>query len=169
MATFEEWKKRADALSLDGRAFIDGVRCTAVSSETFPTLNPANGKVLAEIARCESRDVDRAVRAAKESFESGIWSKATPAHRKSVLLRLAQLIEENTDELAMLEALEAGKPVSECLGLDIPESAACIRWHAEVTDKRYDALSTRSSKKFRTSWQAGRQVILWTRTSNLAP
>jgi 4-(gamma-glutamylamino)butanal dehydrogenase len=141
MATFEEWQQRADELSLDGRAFIGGTRCPAVSGESFRTLNPSNGKALADIAHCDSKDVDRAVSAARAAFESGVWSKATPAHRKSVLLRLAQLIEENMDELAVLEALEAGKPVSECLGLDIPESAACIRWHAEVTDKRYDALS----------------------------
>src|SRR6266700_1837228 len=103
MATFEEWKQTADALSLDGRAFIGGMRCTAASGETFQTLNPSNGKVLADIARCEKKDVDLAVIAARDAFESGVWSKATPAHRKSVLLRLAQLIEENTDELAALE------------------------------------------------------------------
>ena len=110
------------------------------SGETF-NLDPANGKLLADVAYCDAKDVDRAVVAARDAFESGVWSKAAPAHRKSVLLKLAQLIEANTDELAALEALEAGKPISECLGLDIPESAACIRWHAEVTDKRYDALS----------------------------
>jgi gamma-glutamyl-gamma-aminobutyraldehyde dehydrogenase len=141
MTTHQEWKQKADALTLDGRAFIAGKRCHAVSGETFPTLNPSNGKALAEIARCDSKDIDLAVVAAREAFESGIWSKAAPSHRKSVLLKLAQLIEDNTDELAILEAIEAGKPVAECLGLDIPESAACIRWHAEVTDKRYDALS----------------------------
>jgi 4-(gamma-glutamylamino)butanal dehydrogenase len=141
MTTFEQWKQKADALSLDGRAFIGGRRCAAVSNETFQTLNPSNGKVLADIARCDEKDINLAVVAARDAFETGIWSKAAPSHRKSVLLRLAQLIEEHTDELAILEALEAGKPVSECLGLDIPESAACIRWHAEVTDKRYDALS----------------------------
>ncbi|MGF6753254.1 aldehyde dehydrogenase [Paraburkholderia sp. GAS42] len=141
MTTHQEWKQKADALTLDGRAFIGGKRCPAASSETFPTINPSNGKVLADVAQCDARDVDVAVTAAREAFEKGVWSKAAPSHRKSVLLKLAQLIEENTDELAMLEALEAGKPVAECLGLDIPESAACIRWHAEVTDKRYDALS----------------------------
>jgi gamma-glutamyl-gamma-aminobutyraldehyde dehydrogenase len=141
MTTLEEWTKKADALTLDGRAFIGGRRCPAASNETFETLNPANGKVLADIARCDARDIDQAVVAARDAFESGVWSKAAPSHRKAVLLKLAQLIEDHTDELAMLEALEAGKPVSECLGLDIPESAACIRWHAEVTDKRYDALS----------------------------
>ena len=141
MTTFEQWKAKANGLSLDGRAFIGGMRCPAASEETFQTLNPSNGKVLANIARCDAKDVDVAVASAREAFESGVWSKAAPSHRKTVLLKLALLIEENMDELAILEALEAGKPVSECLGLDIPESAACIRWHAEVTDKRYDALS----------------------------
>ncbi|OXC77546.1 aldehyde dehydrogenase [Caballeronia sordidicola] len=141
MTTFEQWKAKANALSLDGRAFIGGKRCAALSEETFQTLNPSNGKVLADIARCDAKDIDVAVASAREAFDSGVWSKAAPSHRKTVLLKLAQLIEENMDELAILEALEAGKPVSECLGLDIPESAACIRWHAEVTDKRYDALS----------------------------
>ncbi|MGC2042097.1 aldehyde dehydrogenase family protein, partial [Paraburkholderia caledonica] len=141
MMTYQEWKQKADALSLDGRAFIAGQRANAASNETFATLNPSTGKVLADIAKCDTRDVDRAVAAAREAFESGVWSKAAPAQRKAVLQRLAQLIDDNAEELALLEALEAGKPISECLGLDIPESAACIRWHAEVTDKRYDALS----------------------------
>ncbi|MCO1368615.1 aldehyde dehydrogenase [Burkholderia multivorans] len=141
MITHQDWKQKADALSLDGRAFIAGQRSAAASGETFATLNPASGKVLAEVARCNQRDVDRAVAAARDAFEAGIWSKAAPAHRKAVLLRVAQLIDEHAEELALLEALEAGKPIGECLGLDIPESAACIRWHAEVTDKRYDALS----------------------------
>ncbi|HEX7683747.1 MAG TPA: aldehyde dehydrogenase [Trinickia sp.] len=141
MATFQEWKQRAEALRLDGRALIAGQRCSAASSETFPTLNPSTGKTLADIAKCDAKDVDRAVVAAREAFDGGVWSKAAPAQRKGVLLRLAQLIEGNAEELALLEALEAGKPIGECLGLDIPESAACIRWHAEATDKRYDALS----------------------------
>jgi gamma-glutamyl-gamma-aminobutyraldehyde dehydrogenase len=145
MTTHLEWKQKAAALSLDGRAFVAGRRCAAGSNETFRTLNPSTGKVLADIAKCDAQDVDRAVAAARDAFETGVWSKAAPAQRKSILLRLAQLIEENAEELALLEALEAGKPISECLGLDIPESAACIRWHAEVTDKRYDALSPSGS------------------------
>ncbi|RQR55227.1 aldehyde dehydrogenase [Burkholderia sp. Bp9125] len=141
MTTRQEWKQKAAALPLDGRAFIAGQRCPAASGEIFSTLNPATGKTLADVARCDGQDVDRAVRAARDAFESGVWSKAAPAHRKAVLLRLAQLIDTHAEELALLEALEAGKPIGECIGLDIPESAACIRWHAEVTDKRYDALS----------------------------
>lgn len=145
MTTHQEWKQKAESLSLDGRAFIAGQRCMAASNETFQTLNPSTGKTLAEVARCDAKDVDRAVAAAREAFESGVWSKAAPAYRKAVLSRLAQLIEDHAEELSLIEALEAGKPISECLGLDIPESAACIRWHAEVTDKRYDALSPSGS------------------------
>ncbi|BAO91997.1 aldehyde dehydrogenase [Caballeronia cordobensis] len=141
MTTLKEWQRKAENLSLDGRAFIAGQRCNAASNETFGTLNPSTGKVLVEVAKCDAKDIDRAVVAARDAFESGVWSKAAPSHRKAVLQRLAQLIDENAEELALLEALEAGKPISECMGLDIPESAACIRWHAEVTDKRYDALS----------------------------
>ncbi|SAL24130.1 betaine-aldehyde dehydrogenase [Caballeronia arvi] len=141
MTTLKEWQRKAQDLSLDGRAFIAGQRCNAASNETFGTLNPSTGKVLADVAKCDVKDIDRAVVAARDAFESGVWSKAAPSHRKAVLQRLAQLIDENAEELALLEALEAGKPISECMGLDIPESAACIRWHAEVTDKRYDALS----------------------------
>ncbi|MDR5816650.1 aldehyde dehydrogenase [Caballeronia sp. LZ033] len=141
MTTHQEWTSKAQGLALDGRALIAGARCNAASNEAFDTLNPSTGKALAAIAKCDAKDVDRAVAAAREAFESGIWSKAAPSHRKAVLQRLAQLIDDNAEELALLEALEAGKPISECMGLDIPESAACIRWHAEATDKRYDALS----------------------------
>lgn len=141
MTTYQEWKQQAEALTIDGRAFIAGERCAAASGETFDTLNPATGKPLAAVSRCDAGDVDRAVSAAREAFESGVWSKAAPAQRKAVLHRLADLIEEHAEELALIEALEAGKPIGECLALDIPDSAACIRWHAEVTDKRYDALS----------------------------
>ena len=84
MSTYEEWKQMAANASLDGRAFISGQRCAAASEATFETLNPATGKVLAKIARCEQADVDRAVLAAREAFESGVWSKAAPSHRKAV-------------------------------------------------------------------------------------
>jgi 4-(gamma-glutamylamino)butanal dehydrogenase len=141
MNSYQQWKQTAASLALDGRAFIGGERCGAASNETFDTLNPATGQVLAQIAKCDANDVDRAVASARAAFDSGVWSKAAPAHRKAVLQKLAQLIDEHAEELALLEALEAGKPIAECMGLDIPESAACIRWHAEVTDKRYDALS----------------------------
>jgi gamma-glutamyl-gamma-aminobutyraldehyde dehydrogenase len=106
MTTHQEWKHRAENLPLDGRAFIAGQRCAAASNETFGTLNPSTGKVLADVTKCDAKDIDRAVVAAREAFESGVWSKAAPSQRKAVLQRLAQLIDENAEELALLEALE---------------------------------------------------------------
>ncbi len=137
----EEWRRRASAARLDGRAFIHGQRGPALSGATFTTLNPATGKPLAEIARCDVADVDAAVASARAAFDGGAWAGLAPAHRKAALLRLASLIDDHCEELALLEALEAGKPIGECLGTDIPETSACIRWHAEACDKRYDALA----------------------------
>ncbi len=65
MTTHQQWQKRAAELALDGRAFIAGQRFAAASNETFATLNPATGKVLADIAKCDAKDVDRAVSAAR--------------------------------------------------------------------------------------------------------
>ena len=72
MTTHQDWKQKANALSLDGRAFIAGQRSAAASGETFATLNPASCKVLAEVARCNARDVERAVAAARDALESAV-------------------------------------------------------------------------------------------------
>lgn len=133
--------KIANTLKKPTQAFINGVFVNSLSNETFATLNPSNGKTLAEIASCNADDVDRAVIAARESFESGVWSRSTPAERKRVMLKFADLIELHTDELAVLESLESGKPVSDCYSIDVPETVKTIRWHAEAADKLYDQLS----------------------------
>ncbi|PRY73169.1 aldehyde dehydrogenase [Halomonas ventosae] len=122
-------------------AFIDGRFVPARSGETFETLNPATGDVLTHIAACNAEDVDLAVQAARRAFEAGVWSGLAPAERKSILQRFADLIDANCLELAVLEALEAGKPIGECYGVDIPDTANTIRWHAEATDKLNDAVT----------------------------
>ena len=123
------------------QAFIDGTFVQAQSGKTFTTENPATGKPLAQIAECDAPDVDRAVKAARKSFESGVWSRQKPADRKKVLLKFADLLEANAGELALLDTLEAGKPIGDCATMDIPDTIACIRWHAEATDKIYDRVS----------------------------
>jgi gamma-glutamyl-gamma-aminobutyraldehyde dehydrogenase len=122
-------------------AFIDGHFVRARSGEFFPSLNPATGEVLTEVAACGAEDVDIAVQAARRAFDSGVWSKRAPAERKVIMKRFADLIEEHCLELAVLESLEAGKPISECFNVDIPDTANTIRWHAEAADKLYDAMS----------------------------
>jgi gamma-glutamyl-gamma-aminobutyraldehyde dehydrogenase len=130
---------RAAAAKLRFRtqAFIDGKFVQARSGKTFTTENPATGKPLAQIAACEAPDVDRAVKAARKAFERGVWSRLKPADRKQVLLKFADLLEAHAGELALLDSLEAGKPIADCATLDIPDAIACIRWHAEAIDKLY--------------------------------
>ncbi|MGC4012349.1 MAG: aldehyde dehydrogenase [Pseudomonas sp.] len=121
------------------QAFIDGEFRDALSGKTFTSTNPATDAVLAQIAACDSRDVDVAVAAAREAFEDGRWHKLSPGARKSVLLRFAQLLEDNAHELAVLESLDSGKPVHECQTIDVPETIHTLRWHAELIDKIYDS------------------------------
>ncbi len=135
----EAYRDLAGKLEYRNQAFINGKFCNAQSGKTFTTTNPATGDVLAEIAACDSEDVDVAVAAAKEAFEDARWHSLSPSARKSVLLRFAQLLEDNSHELALLESLDSGKPIRECQNIDIPETIHTLRWHAELIDKIYDA------------------------------
>lgn len=125
-------------------AFIDGRFVAAQSGETFETRNPATGELLTHVAACNGEDVDLAVKAARRAFEAGVWSGLAPAERKVIMQRFADLIDANCLELAVLEALEAGKPISECYTVDIPDTANTIRWHAEAVDKLYDDVAPTS-------------------------
>ena len=127
------------SLAYRNQAFINGRFVSAQSGKTFTTLNPATGKALTEVAACDEADVNAAVEAARAAFDSGVWSGLPVAERKQVMFRFADLIDQHRLELSVLEALEAGKPVGECFGMDIPDTAATIRWHAEAGDKQYDA------------------------------
>ncbi len=131
--------------NLPTQAIIAGRSVDAASGKTFKTLNPATGKELAKVARCDATDADLAVAAARDAFENGPWSTMSPAERKTVLQRYATLIEAHADELAELEALEAGKPITDCIEIDLPETVGTIRWHAEAADKIYDQLSRSGS------------------------
>ena len=116
-------------------AFINGDFVAAADGATFEALAPSTGRPIASIAACSDIDVDRAVRAARAAFESGSWSRATPAERKVVMLRFADLIEVHAEELALVEAFDAGKPISDCRNVDLPEVLKTIRWYAEAADK----------------------------------
>ena len=122
-------------------AFIDVVFTESASGRRIATVNPATGASLADVAACDATDVGVAVSAARRVFEAGDWSRLSPAERKDVLLRFASLIEAHTEELALLDALDAGKPISDCREIDIPETAKTFRWYAEAADKLYDSIA----------------------------
>jgi len=136
-----DYKAIAANLIFPDKVLIEGVFQDAAGGETFDTLNPANGEVLARIPACGATDVEAAVASARRAFESGSWSGLHPSARKAILLKLADLIDENTTELAVMEALDAGKPITDCVEIDIPDTANCIRWHAEAQDKLYDQIA----------------------------
>jgi 4-guanidinobutyraldehyde dehydrogenase / NAD-dependent aldehyde dehydrogenase len=135
------WHERARRLEFRTQAFIDGRYVDAASGATFDCINPATGKLLARVAAGDSEDINRAVISARAVFRKGGWSQQPPAARKAVLLRLAQLIREHTDELALLETLDVGKPISDSLKVDIPAAARCVQWYAEAIDKVYDQIA----------------------------
>ena len=128
-------------LTFRTQAFIDGAFVDAASGRTYPVENPANGRTLARVAECDATDVDRAVAAARRTADAGTWSGMAPGDRKRVLVRFADLIDAHTGELALIESLDVGKPISDTRALDIPDTAACIRWHAEAIDKLYDQVA----------------------------
>lgn len=134
-------------LSYPTQAFINGQFVDAQSGRTFATENPATGKVITRIAECNAADVDTAVQAARAAYESGVWSKAAPADRKKVLLKLADLMEAHAEELAMLDAIEAGKPITDCRNIDVPDTITTFRWYAEAIDKVYDQISPTAPDK----------------------
>ncbi len=107
----------------------------STSGRTFETINPATGSVICQVAEADAPDVDKAVQAARTAFTSGQWTKMSATRRGELLYKLADLIEEHADELARLETLDNGKPLSESLNIDLPLVIACYRYFAGWADK----------------------------------
>jgi gamma-glutamyl-gamma-aminobutyraldehyde dehydrogenase/4-guanidinobutyraldehyde dehydrogenase/NAD-dependent aldehyde dehydrogenase len=135
------WHERAAALSIDGRAFINGERAGAALGREFDCISPIDGRQLARVARCGQEDVDRAVAAARAAFEDRRWAGKAPAARKRVLVKFADLMMKHREELALLETLDMGKPIKYSLSVDVPLAQNCIRWYGEATDKIYDQIA----------------------------
>jgi len=140
-AQAQDWRDLAAMLTLEGRAFIDGSFCGAAGGATFPCVNPATDRVIAEVAACGAADVDRAVAAARRAFADGRWRGLPRRTRKRVLLDLSRLMMANRRELALLESLDMGKPARDAHAVDIPFAADCVAWYAETIDKRYDEIA----------------------------
>ncbi|WP_020672885.1 aldehyde dehydrogenase [Amycolatopsis nigrescens] len=139
--TYDQWLAAASALRPETRPFIDGAFVDARSGETFETTSPRDGSVLARVAAGGEADIDRAVLAARTAFEDGRWCGLAPRQRKRVLLRWAELIRQHAGELALLDTLEMGKPITESVRVDAAGTADTIAWYAEAVDKSYDELA----------------------------
>ena len=135
------WETQARALRPEGRAVIDGQLRAALSGRTFDAASPIDGRIIGQVARCETADVDVAVAAARRTFEQGAWRHLEPPERKRVLLRFADLVRNDLEQLALLETLDVGKPIQDSLGVDVPSAADCIAYYAEFADKLYDEIA----------------------------
>ena len=124
----------AALLASGGRLLIGAEWRDAVSGKRFPTLNPATGESIAEIAEGDAADIDLAVRAARAAFD-GPWAKLSAAERGKMLWRLGDLMLKNLDDLSRLETLDAGKPIGETSRIDIPYAADCFHYYAGAATK----------------------------------
>jgi aldehyde dehydrogenase (NAD+) len=120
--------------SFQTKLFINGKFVDAISGKTFPAYNPATGEVIAQVAEADKEDVDVAVAAAREAFEN-VWKFTDGSKRRDLMLKFADLIEKHQDELARLETLNNGKPLSESAGVDVPYTIKCLRYYAGWADK----------------------------------
>jgi phenylacetaldehyde dehydrogenase len=117
-------------ISRTHKILINGKWVEAASGKTFATYNPATGEVLARVAEGDREDIDRAVKAARNAFETGRWSQLTASERGRVIWKLADLLEENLEEFAELESLDNGKPLKIARAADVPLTVDLFRYFA---------------------------------------
>ncbi|MCM3733349.1 aldehyde dehydrogenase [Fictibacillus nanhaiensis] len=136
----------------NAKLFIDGEYVDALSGETFESINPATNKKLALVANGSEQDAKRAIQSAKNAYDSGVWSKMPVEERSDILCKMADLIMQNVDELAMVETLDVGKPIKESRGFDIPRAASNFRFFAEMSkymvSEHYDKHNIMSYAKY---------------------
>ncbi len=143
--TYDAWQTRAVQLKPRAQAFINGQFVDALSGKTFADISPRDGRLIAQVAECDGADIDRAVKAARAAFEDGRWANLRPSERKRVLLRMAQLMRDHLEELALLETLDVGKPITDSLKVDVINAANNLQWYAEAADKFYDEIAPTGS------------------------
>ena len=141
MSDLKYWEARAAAAKPESRMFINGKFVDAASGETFDDISPRDQHLITKIAAGDTEDVNRAVAAAKTSFDSGVWSEMNPRDKKAIMLKWADLIRANQEELALLETLDVGKPISDSMNVDVMGAARTVQWYAEAIDKTYDEIA----------------------------
>ena len=135
MATVSAPQREMRAAVSATKLLIDNQWVDSASGKTFPTIDPATGEAICQVAEAAATDVDRAVSAARHAFEHGSWCKTSASERGRLLNRLADLIERHADELARLESLDNGKPYAVAGAADLPLTIACYRYYAGWADK----------------------------------
>ncbi|MBL0373790.1 aldehyde dehydrogenase [Rhizobium sp. KVB221] len=140
--TRDFWHTKAGKLEFRVNHFIDGAYLPSADGRTFPSINPATGATIVEVARGGEAEVNRAVAVARKTFKSGVWSRMDPRARMAVLEKFSALIEANAEEFAILDSLDMGKPVMDMMNIDIPGSVTSLKFFAETIDKIEGAVTS---------------------------
>ena len=135
------YKSIANKLKFEGRAFINGKYVDAIDGQKFENINPATGDVLCSVAKCNHKDIDLAVKVARKAFESGVWSKTAPEFRKEILLKFAKLLRKHGKENSVLECVDTGKLINDCLNEVANDTPMHFQWYAELIDKTFGKVS----------------------------
>jgi gamma-glutamyl-gamma-aminobutyraldehyde dehydrogenase len=137
-----EWKALLASLPIDTGLFIDGKFVAAKAGETFDCVSPSTGDVVAVMAKGQSEDIDIAVASCLKAWQDGRWHKLAPRTRLAIMLKWADLVEAHSNELAVLESTDMGKPISDMFNIDLPEVLKTIRYFAECIDKMEGAVTS---------------------------
>ena len=133
--TITDYKGIAKKIKFEGRAYINGKYVDAIDGEKFENINPATGETLCSVAKCNHKDVDLAVKISRKTFDSGVWSKSTPEHRKEVLLKFAELLRKHGVENSVLECVDTGKLIADCINEVANDAPMHFQWYGELIDK----------------------------------
>lgn len=133
-----DWRQLAADFNPDTHSIINGQAYTPKSDNLLTKFSPVDNRSLQSVLLCSQLDVDIAVSNARQAFNDKRWRGKSINERKSILFKFADLIDQHTQELALMDALEMGKSVENLVFDDIPVGAASIRWFAEALDKAYD-------------------------------
>ena len=139
--TQQDWIKLAETVQHPSKAFVGGVFVQSLSGKTYENRNPATGELLANVDLSEEADVDRAVRVARDTFNSGVWSRIDVQERKQSILKFADLLDANSAELALLDSLDMGKRTIDAHSFELPFTINLFRYYAEAIDKLNDEVA----------------------------
>jgi gamma-glutamyl-gamma-aminobutyraldehyde dehydrogenase len=148
MTSLSHFEKVAGVVELPHQAVIDGRLQPSVTGRTFENVTPRNGTVINRVADCDEVDVDVAVAAARRAFDDGSWRNLHYREKKRILFDLADLMERDTETLAVLESLDVGKPISDALTVDVPGAIRTLRYYAEALDKIYGEVGPGTTDRF---------------------
>ena len=144
------WAEMAQTLSINTQAFINGKYTHSLSHNSFSSVNPATGEKIVDISRCQPEDLELAVACARKSFEQGVWANKSNLERKQVLFKVAELIDRDRAEFALLETLDMGKNIRDSFNIDVTRAIEAFQWYGEALDKVYGEISPSTQGKLGT-------------------